>query len=87
MASIDRRLDKLEHEAKGLYEVLQLPDGTKIRYEAGDLLEAFLACMDRREHWLVPHVRRMSTREGFAGLINALESSRTRVEGGGGDEV
>ncbi len=76
-----RRLEELEGETFG---TLTLPDGTSVRYlrgslqEGGDLCEAFLACMDGREHWLLPHVRKMDAREGFPALI--------RVREGGSDD-
>ena len=44
------------------------------------MYEAFLACMDGREHWLLPYIRQMDTREGFPGLVQALEDSRERME-------
>ena len=80
-----KRLEELESETIG---VLTLTDGTSVRYrrgslnEGGDMYDAFLACMDGREHWLLPYIRQMDTREGFPGLVRALESSRERVEGG-----
>ena len=76
-----KRLEQLEGETIG---VLTLPDGSSVRYrrsslqEEGDMYEAFLACMDGREHWLLPYVRQMDTRESFPGLVRALESSRAR---------
>ena len=81
-----KRLEELESETIG---VLTLPDGTSVRYrrgslhEGGDMYEAFVACMDGREHWLLPYIRQMGTRESFPGLVRALESSRERVGGGG----
>ena len=78
-----KRLEELESETIG---VLTLPDGTSIRYrlsslnEGGDMYEAFLACMDGWEHGLLPCIRQMDTREGFPGLVRALEGSRRRVE-------
>ena len=82
-----KRLEQLEGDAIG---ALTLPDGTSVRYrrgslhEGGDMYEAFLACMDGREHWLLPYIRQMDTTEGFPGLVRALESSRARVEEGNG---
>lgn len=77
------RLDKLEQEAEGLYETSRLPDGTETKYEADEMFEAFPACMDRREHRLLPYPRQIDTNQGVAGLIRALESSRERVGEGG----
>jgi len=73
VGSIDRRLDKLEQEAEGLYETLLLPDGSTVKYEAGEKLEVLYALLDRREHWLLPYLRAMDTNEGMAGLVRALE--------------
>jgi hypothetical protein len=50
-----RRLEALEGEVIG---VLTLPSGERVRYrrgsaqDGGDMFEAFLACMEGREHWL-----------------------------------
>ena len=83
-----KRLEQLEGETIG---VLILPDGTSVRYrhgslnEGGDLYEAFLAAMDGHDYWLLPYIRQMDTREGFPGLVRALESSRERVEGSAED--
>jgi hypothetical protein len=63
---IKNRLTRLEAKAEDYYNTLSLPDGTDICY----------AAIRQREHWLLPYVRRMDTREGMAGLIRALESSR-----------
>ena len=73
MGGLDRRLDKLEQEAEGLYEVLILEDGTKIRYESGEMLEVLYAMLDRREHRLLPYLRAMNTNQGMPGLVRALE--------------
>ena len=68
------------------FGVLTLPDGTSVRYrlgslhKGGDMYEAFLACMDGWEHGLLSCIRQMDTREGFPGLVRALEGSRRRVE-------
>ncbi len=78
-----KRLEQLEGETFG---VLTLPDGTSVRYrrgslhEGGDMYEAFLACMDGREHWLLPYIRQMDTNEGMPGLVRALEGSRGCLE-------
>ena len=81
------RLDKLEQEAEGLYETLTLEDGTKIRYEPEEMLDAVSAAIRGEEHRLLPLVRREGTRQGLPGLINALEASHARREGGGRDEA
>ena len=79
-----KRLEELESEAIG---VLTLPDGSSVRYrrgslnEVGDLFEAFLACMDGQEHWLLPYIRQMDTNQGLPGLVRAIEGSRARRDG------
>ncbi len=74
MGGLDRRLGKLERETEEFHEVLTLEDGTKIRYESGEKLEVLSALLDRREHWLLPYLRRaMDTNKGIAGLVRALE--------------
>jgi hypothetical protein len=84
-----KRLEALEGEVIG---VLTLPSGESVRYrrgsahDGGDIFEAFLACMNGEEHWLLPYIRQMDTREGLPGLIRALEGSRERVKGGAGEE-
>ena len=87
MAGVKGRLDKLEQEAEGLYETLELPDGTEIKYEAGEMFEAFLACMDRREHPLLPYIRQTDTNQGMPRLVRALEGGRERVEAGDRDDA
>jgi hypothetical protein len=80
-----KRLEQLEGEAIG---VLTLPSGESVRYrrgsstEPGDMYEAFVACMDGREHWLLPYLRQIDTTQGMPGLVRALEGSRERVGGG-----
>jgi hypothetical protein len=84
-----KRLEALEGELVG---VLTLPDGSEVRYrkgslhEFGDMYEAFVACMDHRDHWLLPYIRQIDTTEGMPGLVRAIEGSRERVEGGVGAE-
>jgi hypothetical protein len=76
-----KRLEAIEGKVIG---VLTLPGGESVRYrrgslhEGGDMFEAFLACMDGREHWLLPYLRQIDTNEGMPGLIRALEGSRER---------
>jgi hypothetical protein len=50
------------------------------------MYEAFVACMERGEHWLLPYIRQVDTTEGMPGLVRAIEASRERVEGGAGEE-
>jgi hypothetical protein len=78
-----KRLEQLEGETVG---VLTLPSGESVRYrggslhEGGDMYEALVACIQGREHWLLPYIRQIDTTEGMPGLVRALEGSRLRVE-------
>ena len=87
MRSRLKRLEVLEAETIG---VLTLPSGETVRYrqgslhEPGDMYEAFVACMEKREHWLLPYIRQIYTNEGMPGLVRAIEAIREqRVEGEG----
>ena len=82
MAGVRGRLDRLQHESEGLFKSIVLEDGTKIRYEPEELLDAVSAAIRDEEHRLLPLVRREGARQGLPGLINALEASRERREGG-----
>ncbi len=77
--SIRRRLERLEAETEGLYNMLVLPNGEKVRYSGEEALNAMLAAIDQTEHWLLPHMRRVEVTDGLPGLIRA-------IEGGDGDE-
>jgi hypothetical protein len=83
MAGMKDRLRKVEQEAEELYQTLTLEDGTKIRYEPEEMLDAISAAIRGEEHRLLPLVRRKGTRQGLPGLINALEVSHARREEGG----
>ena len=87
MASIRGRLDRLQHESEGLFETLTLEDGAKVRYEPEEMLDAISAAIHGEEHRFLPFVRRKGARQGLPGLINALEASHARREGGGRDEA
>jgi hypothetical protein len=71
----------LEREAAEFYETLKLPDGTEVRYTGEEMLEALCACIERREHRLLPYLRQAKpdTREGMPELIRAIEGSRERA--------
>ena len=84
---IEHRLRPLEQEAEGLYQTLTLEDGTKVRYAPEAMLNAISAAIRGGEHRLLPLVRREGTRQGLPGLINALEASQERREGGGSDDA
>jgi hypothetical protein len=80
VGGVKGRLTKLERESEGLFQTLTLEEGTKVRYAPEEMLNAISAAIHGREHRLLPFVRRKGTRQGLAGLINALEDSRARVE-------
>jgi hypothetical protein len=84
---IKDRLRKVEQETEEFYETLELPDGTKIRYEVGEMFEALSAVLDHREHHLLPNLRQIDTNQGMPGLVRALEGRRERVEGGERDDA
>jgi hypothetical protein len=73
VGGIGRRLGKLERETEEFYEALTLEDGTTVKYEAGEKLEALYALLDRREHWLLPYFRALDTSQGMPGLVRAYE--------------
>ncbi len=77
--SIRRRLERLEAETEGLYNMLVLPNGEKVRYSGEEALDAMLAAIDETDHWLLAHMRRTDAADGLPGLIRA-------IEGGDGDE-
>ncbi len=85
MVGVRGRLGKLEQESEDLFQILTLEDGTRIRYEPEEMLDAISATIHGEEHRLLPFVRRKGAREGLAGLINALEASHARVEDGDRD--
>jgi len=66
---------RLERNAGPLYGTLRLPDGTEIRYEGGEMLDALLAAIDGQEHRLLPYLRQAGpgTNEGMPGIIRAIE--------------
>ena len=69
------RLKRLEREAGDLHGTLRLPDGTEIRYEGGEMLDALLAAIDGQEHRLLPYLRQIEASEGMPGIIRAIEGS------------
>ncbi|GEM_PF-2155072 len=75
-----RWVGRLEKRAEHLYETLRLEDGTAVKYRPDEMLEALSATIRRREHRLLPYVRRADTTSGMAGLIRELEASRARIE-------
>ena len=77
------RLAKLEQKVTTQYDVLYLPDGSEVRFTIEDVLEALAAVIDKEDHWLLPVIRRAGASEGLPGLVNALSTSRERVEKGG----
>jgi hypothetical protein len=78
---IPGRLGRLEREVSEFYETLKLPDGTEVCYTGEEMLEALCACIERREHRLLPYLRRAEpdTTQGMPGLVRAIEGSRERA--------
>ena len=72
--SIKTKLDKLEQRAQVHYETLRLPDGSGIKYPSEDAFGALMACLEREDHWLLPHLRRAEPRTDLSNLIRALEA-------------
>jgi hypothetical protein len=85
VGSVEGRLTKLERESEGLFQTLTLENGTKVKYAPEEVLDAISAAIHGQEHRLLAFVRRKGTRQGLAGLINALEDSGARVEEEGED--
>jgi hypothetical protein len=75
VGSLRGRLAKLEQEAGEFYETLRLPDGTEVRYETSELLDALCAAIDGSEHRLLLYFRQMDTTQGMPGIIRAIEGS------------
>jgi hypothetical protein len=76
MGDLKGKLKRLEALEDQLFEVLTLPGGERVRYQPNKMLDAFAAYMDGREHWLLPYIRQLDTRQGIPGLIRVLEESR-----------
>jgi hypothetical protein len=87
MAGVRGRLDRLQQESEGFFETIVLEGGTRVRYAPEEMLDALSAAIRGEEHRLLPLVRRKGTRQGLAGLINALEASHARREGGDEDDA
>ncbi len=81
MGSVKGRLSRLEVASGGLYKTLVMPDGTRVRYRPEELLEAVAACVRRREHRLLPHIRKMDGYQGMTGLVKRLEESQRKADG------
>jgi hypothetical protein len=73
---VRRWIKKLEREAGDLGGVLRLPDGTEVRYQGEEMLDALLAAIEGREHRLLPYLRQIPTDEGMPGMIRAIEGSK-----------
>ena len=73
----------MEQEAEGrFFETFVLPDGSEIRCEPGEVFAAVAACIDDREHPLLPTLRSVDSNRGLPGLVRALEAPRARRDGG-----
>jgi hypothetical protein len=69
------RLRKVEQGAEGPYQTLTLEDGTKLKYEPKEMIDAIFAAIEGRDHPLLLYIRRMDTDEGIPGLVRALEGN------------
>jgi hypothetical protein len=75
MGRINERLRKVEQGAEGLYQTLTLEDGTKLKYEPEEMIDAIFAAIEGHDHPLLPYIRRMGTGEGLPRLVRALEGN------------
>jgi hypothetical protein len=76
---VRRWIKKLEREAGDLGGVLRLPDGTEVRYQGEEMLDALLAAIEGLEHRLLPYLRQIPTSEGMPGMVRALEAGEERA--------
>jgi hypothetical protein len=72
MGSLRGRIKKAERYAEGLYQVLTLEDGTRVKYEPEDMLDAIFAVLHGGDHHLLPHIERMDPNKGLPSLVRAL---------------
>ena len=66
---------KVEQGTEGLYQTLTLENGTKLKYEPEEMIDAIFAAIEGRDHPLLLYIRRMDTNEGIPGLVRALEGN------------
>jgi hypothetical protein len=69
-------LKRLEREAQGFYENLTLQDSTQIKYESYEMLAAYAAYMEGRDHWLLPYILQADIAEGVPGMIRMIEDRK-----------
>ena len=72
MGRLNERLRKVEREAGGLYQTLTLEDGTKVKYESEDMLDAVFAVLEGEDHPFLSSVWRMDPNKGIPSLVRAL---------------
>ncbi len=76
---IKHRLNRLEQEAAGYFDIIILPDGQEVRYTPADFLAALGAAARGGEHWLIDAAVRAEVRGGPVGLLWALSASHERL--------
>jgi len=75
----------VERGAEGLYRDLILEDGTKLKYEPEEMIDAIFAAVEGADHPLLPYISSMNPNEGIPMLVRALEGGG-RVERAGDHE-
>jgi len=73
MGRLNERFRKAEREAEGLYQTLTLEDGTKVKYEPEDMLDAIFAVLEGEDHPLLSSVRRTDASKGIPSLVRTLD--------------
>ena len=72
MGRLNERLRRAEQEAEGLWQVLTLEDGTRVKYEPEEMVDAIVAVIDGEDHHLLPYIERMDPNKGIPSLMRAL---------------
>ena len=73
MGRLNERLRRAEREAEGLWQVLTLSDGTRVKYEPEEMVDAIVAVIDGEDHHLLlPYIERMDQDRGIPSLVRAL---------------
>ena len=76
-----RWVRRLERGAGLLHGTLRVPDGTVIRYEPEEMLDALLAAIDGQEHRLLPYLQQADpeTSDGMPGMVREIEGTSERA--------
>jgi hypothetical protein len=80
MGRLRARIQKAEQQAEGLWQVLTLSDGRRVKYEPEDMLDAILAVVEGEDHPLLPYVERMDPNKGIPSLMRALAGEGDPLE-------